>query len=214
MNGFDLIFYAIFAAFMVYRLFSALGKDDYEPDEEKQKRLIEKKKALEEESRIVEASFEIVKEDIPTKLQPGVKALQKHDPAFRLSEFKKGAESAFDIIIQAFCEGDKETLKYLLDTPLYTTFGKEIDRRKKAGEIHSCTIIAIDDVKIPSINIKENEAWITVEFDSQQVEVVKNKAGKVIEGDPSNPEKRTDIWVFKRPLTSNDPNWLLVETHG
>jgi predicted lipid-binding transport protein (Tim44 family) len=214
MNGFDIIFYIIFAAFMIYRLVSVLGKDEHSPSQQKQQALNQKKRQLEEQANIIESTFHEVEEDIPKHLKQPVASLQAADPSFRLSAFTQGAEAAFEAVIGAFCEGDKSTLKNLLDKHLYTTFSHEIDRRKRIGEIHECTIIAIEAVEVKSINLKRKQLSIIVEYRSQQVEMIKDAKGNVIEGDASTPENITDLWTFTRPLISNDPNWLLVQTHG
>ena len=55
-------------------------------------------------------------------------------------------------------------------------------------------------------------AKITVRFVSEQVNILKNKDGEVIEGDENFIQNITDSWTFERALTSTNPNWLLVST--
>ena len=40
------------------------------------------------------------------------------------------------------------------------------------------------------------------------------RAGAVVEGDPSTVETVVDVWTFQRDVTSRDPNWALVETRS
>lgn len=212
MNGFDLIFYAIFAAFMAYRLFSALGKEDHNPDPEKQAKLKEQFDAMELQKKTIETSYKVVEEEhVDARLLTQVNAIKNIDPEFRLDEFVQGAEGAFSIIIESFCSGDKDTLKHLLDSNNYKSFSAEIDRRNKLGEIHECAVVSVNNIEVESVELKGKEASIVVKIDSEQIEVVKDKEGNILEGDPSITDNVTDIWTFSKNLSSKDPNWLLVE---
>ncbi|MGL5012621.1 MAG: TIM44-like domain-containing protein, partial [Paracoccaceae bacterium] len=42
--------------------------------------------------------------------------------------------------------------------------------------------------------------------------VVRNKAGEVIEGSPTEVKKQRDIWTYARRMGVDDPNWQLVAT--
>jgi len=41
---------------------------------------------------------------------------------------------------------------------------------------------------------------------------VRDKNGNVIGGSMTDAIEAHDVWTFQRDLTSNDPNWTLVET--
>ncbi|PIP97017.1 MAG: preprotein translocase subunit Tim44, partial [Rhodobacterales bacterium CG18_big_fil_WC_8_21_14_2_50_71_9] len=36
--------------------------------------------------------------------------------------------------------------------------------------------------------------------------------GAVVEGDPNDVRRETDVWTFARRMGADDPNWLLVAT--
>lgn len=57
-------------------------------------------------------------------------------------------------------------------------------------------------------------AFVTVKFVSEQVNVTRNRAGEVIDGDPVRVVTITDIWTFARDTRSRDPNWNLVATRS
>jgi predicted lipid-binding transport protein (Tim44 family) len=57
-----------------------------------------------------------------------------------------------------------------------------------------------------------SRAEVSVRFQSEQVNIVKDRDGKVIEGDRDHVESVTDIWTFARDTGSSDPNWTLVST--
>ena len=57
-------------------------------------------------------------------------------------------------------------------------------------------------------------AFLTVKFVSEQVNVTRDTAGEVVDGDPNNVATITDIWTFARNTRSRDPNWTLVATRS
>lgn len=134
-------------------------------------------------------------------------------PGFNREKFLIGAERAFEIIISAFSKGDVETLEMLVSKSLLKKFQEIIEKRKAEGITSETDFIGFDDVEITNAKISKSEvAKITVRFVSEQVNILKNKDGEVIEGDENFIQNITDSWTFERALTSTNPNWLLVST--
>lgn len=134
-------------------------------------------------------------------------------PGFNREKFLTGAERAFEIIISAFSKGDIETLEMLVSKSLLKKFQEIIEKRKAEGITSETDFIGFDDVEITNAKISKSEvAKITVRFVSEQVNILKNKDGEVIEGDENFIQNITDSWTFERALTSTNPNWLLVST--
>ena len=134
-------------------------------------------------------------------------------PGFNRGKFLTGAERAFEIIISAFSKGDVETLEMLVSKSLLKKFQEIIEKRKAEGITSETDFIGFDDVEITNAKISKSDvAKITVRFVSEQVNILKNKDGEVIEGDENFIQNITDSWTFERALTSTNPNWLLVST--
>ena len=134
-------------------------------------------------------------------------------PGFNREKFLTGAERAFEIIISAFSKGDVETLEMLVSKSLLKKFQEIIEKRKAEGITSETDFIGFDDVEITNAKISKSDvAKITVRFVSEQVNILKNKDGAVIEGDENFIQNITDSWTFERALTSTNPNWLLVST--
>ena len=51
-----------------------------------------------------------------------------------------------------------------------------------------------------------------MEFVSEQVNILRDAEGKVIEGDENYIQNITDVWTFERAISSTSPNWVLVST--
>ncbi|MFP6760055.1 MAG: Tim44/TimA family putative adaptor protein [Alphaproteobacteria bacterium] len=142
----------------------------------------------------------------------GLTQIKISDPGFNENEFLEGGRVAFEMILDAFAAGDKKRLKSLLAGPVYDGFASEIDRREQAGERLETTLVSFVLADIVGATVEGRKAWLTVKFLTEQVNVLRNAADEVIDGDPSSVEKINDVWIFGRDLKSRDPNWQLVET--
>ena len=74
------------------------------------------------------------------------------------------------------------------------------------------SLISIKSVDIENINVKESIADIVVKFVSEQVNLLKNEKGKILEGDNEYVENHIDYWTFSKDLKSSNPNWKLIVT--
>mgnify|MGYP003328843452 CR=1 FL=1 len=60
-----------------------------------------------------------------------------------LETFKAGATAAFEVVVQAFAEGDTKALRGLLNDEVLDNFSTAIEGREKAGEALETTVISI-----------------------------------------------------------------------
>jgi predicted lipid-binding transport protein (Tim44 family) len=120
----------------------------------------------------------------------GLDSIVQEDKTFDAKHFIAGARAAYEMIVLAYAEGDRRTLKNLLSREVYEGFEAAIRERESKGE--------------------------TVEsrFVSQLVSVTRDKSGSVIDGNPDKVTDVTDVWTFARDLSSRDPNWKLVATEA
>lgn len=134
-------------------------------------------------------------------------------PNFDKNNFLSGAKRAFEIIVEAFAKGDIATLEKLVNKNLLKKFQEVIENRQAQGVTAEADFIGFNKAEIIKAKIGKNQvAKIIVEFVSEQVNLLKNKQGDVIEGDDKFIQNITDVWTFERALTSTNPNWLLVST--
>ena len=68
------------------------------------------------------------------------------------------------------------------------------------------------NINIINISIKESIASITIQIESDQIKYTVDKNEKIIDGNNEVSEVIKDKWVLERDLSSNNPNWKLVET--
>ena len=58
----------------------------------------------------------------------------------------------------------------------------------------------------------KNLLRLSVLFETEQIKVLKDKKGKIIDGDQNNSILVKDLWTFEKKIQSKDLNWKLVET--
>jgi predicted lipid-binding transport protein (Tim44 family) len=206
-QSFDLIFLAAIAGYLFYRLYSVLGQRgsdtrDSQFYEKNKNNVIPLRKG--KKSNII-----IEHEDV--ELQR-LKEIQKADPNFKTADFLNGANIAFEMIVNAFNQKDKEQLKSLLEPSLYKQFIQIIMQGEKAGEVWDHSLLRLQSVSIEKAKLVGLRAFITVKFVSEQIHIIRNNNGQILEGDPDQIEIISDFWTFSRDTTSHDPNWLLSNT--
>jgi predicted lipid-binding transport protein (Tim44 family) len=214
----DLILLAGVALFIALRLRATLGKkigfDGTPAVEKSQVEQFLGRRAPEEtekEKQKIDAAESIVVARLAENVKTDLAALKQRFPDFSANAFLEGARTALDMVFEAFAKGDKATLKLLLTDGLQQHFLKEIDTRDTADEKTENTLVAIESADIVSVRLlQDTSAEITVKFVSEQIHVVRNRDGKIIEGDPSQLVQVEDEWTFRRDMRSRDPNWHIT----
>jgi predicted lipid-binding transport protein (Tim44 family) len=149
-----------------------------------------------------------------TSLNAALRAIAGADRSFDPDSFLNGAKAAYEMIVTAFAEGDRKSLKNLLSKEVYDGFVSAIAQREGRGETIEFRFVGIDKAEITDAALKSNTAQVTVRFHSKLISATHDKSGAVIDGDPVHVGDVTDIWTFARDVNSRDPNWKLVATES
>jgi predicted lipid-binding transport protein (Tim44 family) len=147
----------------------------------------------------------------------GLDAIAAAEPEFDAKHFLTGARAAYEMIVTAFAEGDRRSLKNLLSGEVYDGFAAAITDREKKGNKTETRFVAIDSADITGAELRgdsKRTAQVTVKFVSQLVSVTRDAQGVVVEGNADKVTDVTDVWTFAREVSSRDPNWKLVATEG
>jgi predicted lipid-binding transport protein (Tim44 family) len=144
----------------------------------------------------------------------GLDAIAAADPAFDAQAFVAGARAAYEMVVTAFAEGDRRTLKNLLSKEVYDGFDAAVRERESRGETAESRFVSIDKTEITNAELRGKTAQITVRFVSQLISVTRDRSGAVIDGSPDKVTEVTDVWTFARDVSSRDPNWKLVATEA
>jgi predicted lipid-binding transport protein (Tim44 family) len=149
---------------------------------------------------------------LETGLQAGLAQIKIADRRFNENEFLSGARMAFEMILGAFAAGDTSALKSLLSPEVLGNFTQSIRERERAGETMELNVVEIRAAEIVEAYMAGRTAHITVKFVSEQIVIVRNDKGEIVEGDPRHGAETTDFWTFARDTRSPNPNWTLVAT--
>jgi predicted lipid-binding transport protein (Tim44 family) len=144
----------------------------------------------------------------------GLDAIVAAEPEFDAKHFLTGARGAYEMIVTAFAEGDRKSLKNLLSRDVYEGFEAAINDREKKGNKVETRFVAIESADITAAEMRGRTAQVTVRFVSQLVSVTRDSKDNVVEGNPDKVTDVTDVWTFARDVSSRDPNWKLVATEG
>jgi predicted lipid-binding transport protein (Tim44 family) len=144
----------------------------------------------------------------------GLDAIAAAAPDFDVKHFLTGARAAYEMIVNAYAEGDRRTLKNLLSREVYDGFEAAINEREKRGDTVESRFVSIDNAEITAAEVRGRNIQATVRFQSKLVSVTRDKDGNVIDGNADKVTDVNDVWTFARDVTSRDPNWKLVATEA
>lgn len=140
--------------------------------------------------------------------------IARAEPSFDAGTFLEGAKAAYEMIVTAFAQGDRKTLKDLLSKEVYEGFERAITERERRGEKVETTFVSIDKAEMAGAEIQGKNAQIVVRFLSKLITATRDAAGAVVDGSPDTVVDVTDVWTFSRALGSRDPNWQLIATEA
>lgn len=224
MQMFDILIYAAIAAFLVFRLWSVLGQRG-EGEEDNASRpnpfvSPESRQNDEENVMVLEGRARTALSGLtaaghaPTSLAGTLDEVKDMDALFDEKKFIEGAKAAFTHIVTAFASGDLSSVAWLLGPAVLNPFEAALADRKNRGETLENKVERIVAADIVEAHLTGSVATLSVEFVSYQVNVLKNAQGEILDGEPNKAEEVRDLWVFRRDLKSDNPNWQLIETRS
>jgi predicted lipid-binding transport protein (Tim44 family) len=228
-NDFVTIFYLVAAVLIFLQLRSVLGRrtgtekpprDLYSPRDSANPAeapdagkvvTLPRRDTIEDDNRFA-AIDDFAKPETP--LNAELRQIAAVDPSFNPKEFVKGARAAYEMIVVAFAEGDRKTLKNLLSSEVYEGFDAAISDRESKGEQVKSSFVGIDKCDIVHGEVKGSDAMITLRIVSQMISATYDRAGTLVDGDAEQVSEVSDLWTFSRDTRSRDPNWKLVATES
>ena len=214
---YEIVILAAIAAFLGLRLYSVLGERSEHEEEPAHHRFDAPDAQVPPAAdRPVTQVREPVRlrsvDNASSANESAIRAIAGADPRFDLLAFLDGAKAAYGMILEAFWNGDKETLRDLTDADVFAGFSAAIDAREAAGETLDNRLIRIEDATIHSAELDKRTARISVLFVSDIAQVTRDRDGNVVAGSLDDAVESRDIWTFTRNVDAMDPNWVLDET--
>src|SRR5689334_9704218 len=200
---FDIVFFAMVAAFLILRLRSVLGR---RTGNENSERWTARKPAptargeatdniarLPDRARANGEAAPVIDLPANTPAEAGLTQIKVADPSFDTRSFIEGARGAFEMIVGAYAQGDTSTLRPLLADDVYENFATAIRGRQQTKQTLETTLVGIKSAEITEARMDGRTALVTVKFVSDQINVTRDADGKVVEGDPQQIATITDV---------------------
>ncbi|GHA23343.1 calcium-binding protein [Devosia pacifica] len=165
----------------------------------------------ERRQRKLEAEIEQQAKD-NEKLAADLRAVAETDPSFMPRSFLEGAKGAYEMIVTAFAEGDKATLKSLLEKDVFEDFQRAMAEREAAGQRVDFTFVGLPKIAIVDAEADRRQVAVTVLFNAEVVSATYDKDNNLIEGHAEHVQAIADEWTFARNPKSRDPNWKVIGT--
>ena len=172
----ETVMLGLIAGFFIWRLYKAFDKGNLKPSDKI--RLVSRDTGEVLEMQIVQA--------VPPKAATG----------WDDTAFVSAAKFVFQKILAAFAGGDLKTLKDALAPDVYQVFEKDILSRRQKKQKMDFSLICFDSADI--LQKTPNHDEVTIRFQTEQINLLKDELGQVVEGDSMRVSIMTDIWVFKQ----------------
>jgi predicted lipid-binding transport protein (Tim44 family) len=212
----EIVILAMIAAFLGLRLYSVLGRRAEHEEESVPQRPgsgVKSAQAAPQQQPNPTAPARVTRlEGMMPAVERGVREIASADNRFDIAAFIDGARGAYEMVLEAFWNGDRETLRELCDEDVYAGFAAALDAREAAGETLENKLIRIEETRVQSASLDGRMARIAVLFVADIAAVTRDRDGTVIAGSLNDAIESRDVWTFSRNVNSRDPNWLLDET--
>lgn len=186
---FQILFLAAVAAIVLYQLYATLGR----------------RVGRQPEDVAVTATPGAASAPVDQIMQAeGVATLKARQPDFDPARFLTGARAAYEQIVKAYAEGDRETLKPLLAPDVMDNFERAMVARETAGRSEKIEFLTSPRVDLERIDVVGDTAKAVVRILAEVRTRTKDERGEGVD------DRRTaELWTFEREVKSTDPNWNL-----
>lgn len=206
----EIILYAVLALIVGAMLFSVLGKNvgEEQDDQSKKKPILENFGTEEPPAPRQAPTFE-------GPAAEGLTAIHAADANFTTETFIDGAKAAYGMILEAYADGDKETLKDLLNTEVRQSYMDAIDARIEQNLTQTTDLARLISAEIVTASRTGKTGRIGVVYLAELATALVDKNGEVVSGDLDVLSRVKEVWSYERTLGSKNPNWVLcsVEPH-
>jgi predicted lipid-binding transport protein (Tim44 family) len=127
----------------------------------------------------------------------GVAEIARADPSFDVGHFLTGARGAYELIVQAFANGDRNALRPLLTTRVFSSYDKAIGERETSGG-KGPELVRLKSAELADAQLDGQIARVAVRFEAELAEGAHGL------------RDTKERWTFERDVSSHDPNWRLA----
>ncbi|GFR05613.1 mitochondrial import inner membrane translocase subunit TIM44 [Trichonephila clavata] len=149
-----------------------------------------------------------------TELSEVLTEIVKMDPNFDKEQFLRECElEIIPNILEAMIRGELEILKDWCYEGPYNILSTPIKQAQTLGYHFDSKILDISHVDLAMGKMMEQGPVLVLTFQSQQILVVRDAKGNVVEGDPEKVLRMHYVWALCRDQTELDPKaaWKLID---
>ncbi len=117
-------------------------------------------------------------------------------------DFKERAKFIFLRVVDAFAKGRVSDVKHYLNDKVLPVFQKAVADREAKGQKMEFSLIGFKEIKL----LSETADQKVVAFTTEQVNLLRDKDNKIIEGDPLYVATVSEEWTFTR---KNENVWVV-----
>ena len=166
----EIVLLAMVAAFLGLRLYSVLGRRAEQEEEPVPQRFEADEPPAVRPAAMpapVQPPRAAELEGVMPAVERALREIAAADSKFNLAQFLEGAKGAYRMVLEAFWQGDRETLRELCDDDVYASFDAAITARDEAGETLDNRLVRIEDAKIDAAELVGKTArrmWFAARF--------------------------------------------------
>lgn len=191
----QIVLLAAVAGFFLYRLYDVLGRRvGRQPGEAADQPLPQRPAAP-----VLAPAPEI----------PGLAALKAREPEFDPARFLEGARLAYETIVRAFSEGDRDSLRPLLSPHVFDSFAAAIETSLAQGRSQAVEFLHAPRADLERLETDGDLARARVRF---LAEIRTRSKGP--EGEAVDDRRTAETWTFERRIADLNPNWILARVEA
>ncbi|MFN4183171.1 MAG: Tim44/TimA family putative adaptor protein [Hyphomonas sp.] len=191
----EVLILAAVALFVLWRLYSALGRGGEEGPMQRPAPTPDKRSPQSEAPAPQQRHSDSERPIFTGPAAGGLEEIYSADQTFRSEDFMRGAKAAYQMIVGAYAKGDRSALRPLLDDDVYEAWDAAIAERETTGA-RAFELLRIKKAEIDRAELDGSMARVMVRYEAEL-------------GDGETTRIVREIWTFMRDVSSSDPNWLL-----
>lgn len=204
---FQLIFFAVIAAFVLFQLYNVLGKRvGRQPEEDAKNAKNAKPMPGLGQAQLQNQQAAAKPSPADAALAVAAVGLKARDPGFDPARFLEGARTAYETIVRGYAAGDREALRPLLAPRVMESFEAGIAARETRGDAEQVEFPHPPRADLELADAEGDRARARVRFLAELRSKVTPSGGE-----EAVEERRTaEVWTFERTLGDANPNWVLA----
>ena len=128
---------------------------------------------------------------------------------FAHEEFLLRAKIIYKEVVESFAGGDLNNLKSYTTGDVFSVFSEAVKARESQKQKMEFSLICFNSAEITNVS-PENDK-VTVAFETEQINLLKNENDDVAEGDPMSIAKVKDLWTFSK---KGKNKWIVSATQS